>query len=107
MDADNWNKKSLKIPKGLWETTNGRTDNTLWWKKDKQWSTQHLKENKRLSNTNSTNNRVWTHVLYSGRTGLRLRQTEHICGHFVIQIFLKGLPSHGGDLKIFEMMTTT
>jgi len=26
---------------------------------------------------------------------------------FVIQIFLKGLPSHGGDLKIFEMMTTT
>jgi len=38
------------------------------------------------------------------RTGKCLRQVEHICGHL---IFHNGQPSHGGDRKTSEMMTST
>ena len=50
-------KKSLKIPKGLPEAWNQRTDHTMTNKKEqkhKQWSTKHYTENKRLNNTNPT-----------------------------------------------------
>jgi hypothetical protein len=38
------------------------------------------------------------------RTGKYLRQVEH---SFVTQIFHTGQPSHGGDRKTFEGMTST
>ena len=41
------------------------------------------------------------------RTGKCLRQVEHIRGPFVTQIFDNGQPSHGGDRKTFEVMTST
>ena len=42
------------------------------------------------------------------RTGKYLPQVEHIRGHlFVTQIFCNGQPSHGGDRKTIEVMTST
>jgi hypothetical protein len=40
------------------------------------------------------------------RTGKYSRQVEHIRGH-LWQIFHNDQPSHGGDPKTFEVMTST
>jgi len=41
------------------------------------------------------------------RKGPGIEQVEHICWSFVTQIFHSGHPSHGGDGKTFEVMTST
>ena len=129
-------KKSLKIPKGVGNPYIEEKQTTQWPKekgqKDKQRSTKHtykpidrvtrtpLKTGGELrcsgrgsrscstSDTRSVNlviNPVISHVRGKEREVFTTSGTDP--WSFVTHIFHKGQPSHGGDRKTFEVMTST
>jgi hypothetical protein len=128
-------KNSLKIPKGQSETVYRRTEHNCQKKKvqkDKQRSTQHTYKAKdrvtrtplktegelrcsgRISTSCSTSGihrvNLVTNPVISREWG-KDREVFMTSGtypwSFVTQIFHSGQPSHAGDRKIFEMMTST
>ena len=125
----------MKIPRGQSETVYRRTDNTMAKEKvqkDKQRSTKHTYKTKdrvtrtplktgdelrcsgRVSSSCSTSGtrraNLATNPVISREWG-KDREVFTTSGtypwSFVTQIFQNGQPSHGGDRKIFEVMTST
>ena len=125
----------MKIPRGQSETVYRRTDNTMAKEKvqkDKQRSTKHTYKTKdrvtrtplktgdelrcsgRVSSSCSTSGtrraNLVTNPVISREWG-KDREVFTTSGtypwSFVTQIFQNGQPSHGGDRKIFEVMTST
>ena len=119
--------KNLKIPKGESEPVNGRTDNTITnWKRTKGQTTIHKATQWKLkiewhephSETVSSSCSIsGTHRV----TLVTIPIISHEWGRhikvfatsgtypwsFVTQIFHNGQPSHGGNRKTFEVMTST
>ena len=129
-------KKSLKIPKGRSETYIEEDQTTQWPKekiqKDKQRSTKHIYKTKdrvtrtplktggelrcsgRVSSSCSTSGTRFVNLVTNpviSREGGKDQEVLTTSGtypwSFVTQIFHNGQPSHGGDRKIFEVMTST
>ena len=127
--------KSLKIPKGYSESVNRRrTDNTMAKEKgqqDKQPSTKHRHKTKnRVTRTPlKTGCELWCSGRVGGSWSTSVTRRANLVPNpmishergndqkvltssgtytwsFVTQIFNNGQPSHGGDRKTFEVMTS-
>jgi len=129
-------KKSLKIPKGNQNLYIEEEQKTQWPKervqKDKQRSTKHTHKTKdrvtwtpletggelrcsgRVSSSCSTSDTRRINLVTNPMTSHEWGKDRDVFTtsvtypwSFVTQIFHNGQPSHGGDHKIFEVMTST
>jgi hypothetical protein len=129
-------KNILKIPKWQSESVYRRiTDNTMdkrKRRKNKQRSTKHTHKTKarvrrtplktrvelrcsgRISSSCSTSGTRWVNLVTNPVISREWRKNREVfttsgtyLRSFVTQIFHNSQPSHGGDRKIFEVMTST